>query len=378
MEANNFKEIVSYLNRGIIENSIEYAKKNDSFVCIAKVGLKINLKDAYTYKDLLGFLHVKSDYGPVLINQEDAVILIFRDYKVHQAKAAIQKIQRFVSHIYNVELKHVGLTLIDSQDDIKNLITRLEKQYRLSKLSKQPKICYDTKHFDFQTSTMVELGRLFKKHNIIKIHNLYEGVPVVDRVCVQRFKNNNILVKIEKNRIPFFMRESFCFIEHDLLPSIIKANIATVNQTFNSLTLSDLELVESSPVERSGIRVQPHKKIHASLLYENKDICRGFITNISENSVALALNKVQIKQLNQINLNKKYLNLRFQIPTKKSYITTIKTKATIFRTDSNVTIFSIFPSPVAKKKIRSYVSMQQASLLMDLKIKLKETYEFIK
>lgn len=374
-----YKSIINYLNKGVLESCIDYVKKHDSFVCLAKIGLKIDLDDAYTFKDLFGYLHSHTDFGPVLIGEEDAVILIFRDYKTHQAKASLQKIQRFVLDMLGIKLDVIGLTLVDMEDDLKSLIARLEKQYVSSKLSKEHKICYDTKYFNFNKNedNLSTLKILFKKLNIIRIHNLYEGVPVADRVGIKAFDSGELIVKIEKNRIPFFMRESFCFIEHDLVPNIIKADIHRVNQTQNSLILNNLEFLDSSPVERSGIRVEPHRKIFASLTYEKKSICKGFIVNISENSVVLKLNKPQLSLLTKMDTYKKYLTLQFQIPTKKSYITTIKTKSTLFRTDNEYAIITIYPTPIAKAKIRSYISMQQANLLIDLKSKLKEASNFL-
>lgn len=376
----SYQNIINYLNKGIIESSIDYVKKHDSFVCLAKVGLKVDLDDAYTFKDLFGYLHSHTDYGPILIGEEDAIMLIFRDSKIHQCKAALQKIQRFVSDMLDIKLNTIGITLIDAEDDLKTLIQRLEKQYISSKISKEAKIYYNTKYFNSYKNedNLLILKTLFKKLNLIKIHNLYEGVPVVDRVGIKAFDRGELIVKIEKNRIPFFMREDFCFIEHDLIPNIIKANIQRVNQTQNSLTLNELEFLESSPIERSGIRVEPHRQIFASLSYEKKDICKGYITNISENSIVLRVNKPQIGQLNLSNMSKKYFTLQFQIPTKKSYITTIKTKSTIFRIDDKYVIITIFPTPTAKTKIRSYIAVQQESLLVDLKSKLKEASNFLK
>ncbi len=373
-EESSLKSTISCINRAIIESNIEYVKKQDGSVCLAKVALKIEPDNTYTFRDLFTFLHSQTDYSPILAYKEDAVILIFRDYKIFQAKASMQKIQKFTSQLFNVDLPIVGITLIDHEDDIRSLNLRLEKQFIRSKVARHPQICYDTKYFDINDDKNTQaLQTLFKKVNIIKIHNLYEGVPVIDTVGIKRYEDGNLVVKIDRNKIPFFMRESFCFLEHDLIPNIIKADILRVNQSFNSLMLNNLEIVESSPVERSSIRITPSRKILATLFYEHKDICAGFIVNISENSVVLKLSKPQTNQLDETEFGRKYLNLKFQIPTPKHYIATIKTKATIFRVEDDLMIISIFPGPIAKKKLRAYISMQQSLLLSDLKSKLKET-----
>lgn len=372
------KSIVKYMNKGIIESNIDYVIEHDGFVCLAKIELDIDLDDAYSFKNLMGYLHSKTDFGAILLDENNAVMLIFRDYKIHQAKAVLQKIQRSILHLFNVDIKVVGITLIDVDDDFKILLSRLEQYYVMSKISSNKKIFYGTKYFNFYEgdSNVAILQTLFNKINILKIHNLYKGVPLVDKVAIVAYNKGDLLLKINKSKIPFYRGEEFCFLEHDLIPNIIKATILRVNPTLNTLSLCDLEFLDNSPVERSGVRIEPDRNIYATLTYEKKDICKGYIINISENSVVLHVSNQHLKQLAMANVASGYLTLKCQIPTKKSFITTIKTKATIFRMDDNDIVVTIYPSPVAKTKLRSYISMKQTEVLMDLKVKIKEASKF--
>lgn len=367
-------QIIHYMNRGIIESNIQYAASHDSFVCLAKIGLKIDLDDAYTFKDIMGFLHTKSDFGALLLEQDDSMMLLFRDMKIHQAKAKIQKIGRSLWHQFNRSLDEVAITLIDSKDEYKDLIERLDQYFVMSKISKKKKIFYGTKDFNFYEgdSNMQMLQTLFKKLNALKIHNLYQGVPVIDRTGIVAYDRGELILKIEKSKVHFYERESFCYLEHDLIPNIIRANIIRVNPTLSTLSLRDLEFLDSSPVERSGIRVEPDRQIYASLSYEKQELCSGAILNISENSLVIKLSKTHFEKLASKNIGKGYLMLRCQLPTQKSFITTIKTKATVFRMDGKNIIVTIYPSPIAKTKLRSYISMQQTALLLDLKNRLRE------
>ncbi len=368
-----YTSVISYTNRGVIESNIDYVNENESFICLAKIEFFIDLQDAYTFKDIMGYLHSKTDFGAVLIDEMGSIMLLFRDYKIHQAKAALQKITRSVLQVFGIEIKIIAITLIDGDDDYKSLLARLDQYYVMSKISTNKKIFYGTKHFNFyEGGDNIEiLQNLFKKINLIKIHNLYKGVPIVEKIAILAFNKGELLVKINKNKIPFYNNEEFCFLEHDLIPNIIQANISKINPTLSTISLVDLKFLDNSPVERSGIRVEPDRNIYATLSHESKDICKGYIINISENSIVLNISDTSLKNLTKESIKNNFLTLKCQIPTKKSFITTIKTKASIFSIQNNEVVVNIYPNPASKTKLRSYISLRQTEVLLDLKLKLK-------
>ncbi len=367
------QNIINYMNKGIIQSNIDYVASNSSFTCLAKIEFKIDMQDAYNFKDAIGYLHKKSDYGAVLIDENNSILLLFRDYKIHQAKASLQKIVRNVAKRFNIHIKIIAITLIDPKDDYKSLLERLDQYYVMSKISKEQKIFYGTKHFNFYESkdNIPLLERLFKKINYLKIHNHYKGIPIVEKIVILAFTKGNMIIKINKNKIPFYEQEKFCFLEHDLVPNIIQGDIIRVNPTLSTLTLSGLKFLDSSPVERSGIRIEPDRNIYAVLSFNRKDICKGYIINMSENSIVLHVSNVSLERLASSNIANEFLTLTCQIPTKKSFMTTVKLKASVFKMDSNDIVVNIFPNPPSKTKLRSYISMRQEEVLLDLKMKLK-------
>lgn len=372
IQQNYFELVQKYANKGILEANIDYVTQHDSFVCVAKIQIDINLNDAYSFKNLIAYLHEKCDFGAILI-QKDSVLLLFRDCKIHQAKTYLQKIQSDVKLMFNISLHTASITLIDIDDDVNTLLNRLEEYFIMSKISTNKKIFYGTKDFNFYEGedNFHILKTLFKKLNAIKIHNLYEGIPVVDRVGIINFNNNILTIKVQNNKIPFYKHEEFCFLEHDLVPNIIKADILRVNDTQNILSLHNLSLQDTSPVQRCGIRVQPKNTLFGAVLHENKDICRGYIVSISENSILLKLNDLQKTKLALNVMPYSYLTFKAQIPTAKNFITNIKAKATIFRIDKDEVVINIYPNAVAKTKIRAYIQILQTALLLELKTKLK-------
>ena len=372
MEERN-QVITQYLNRGIIESNLDYIKENDAFVCLVKFNFHVDLDDAYTFKNFIAYLHLYCEFNPILQCPDNAFMIVMRDCKIHQAKALMQKIQRDVWHKFRIALETIAITLLDESDDYKSLTHRLDEYFVMSKLSTNKKIFYGTKDFSFYESKNDKqiLRAIFKKLAHLKVHNLYKGLPVVDNAEIIAYNEGILALKVDAGKIPFYKQETFTYLQHDLIPNIIRADILKTDLKKSSLVLGHLEFLDSSPVERSGMRVEPDRKIYASLTMGSKKLCEGTITNISEGSIVIQSTQPQIERLLQANVGRSYLDIQFQLPTQKGFITTLKTKSTLFNVNNEMVVVTIYPTPLSKTKIRSYISMQQTNLLLSLKSKIK-------
>ena len=137
------------------------------------------------------------------------------------------------------------------------------------------------------------------------------------------------------------------------------------------MVLNNLEFLDASPVERGDIRVTPEKRINATLLYNKIKILDGNISNVSESSIAINVKIMDVEKLLDKNFLDKELELEFQIPTDKSFLTKIATKAFIFSIVNETIVLNIQPSVFMKSKIRQYIALRQNGLLVDLKQYLK-------
>ncbi|MDD3462550.1 MAG: hypothetical protein PHW07_02780 [Sulfurospirillaceae bacterium] len=45
-----YESINGYLNKGVLESNISFAKENESHFCIAKFGFEVDLDDAFLFK----------------------------------------------------------------------------------------------------------------------------------------------------------------------------------------------------------------------------------------------------------------------------------------------------------------------------------------
>jgi len=368
-----YETINTYINKGIIEAHMEFAKDNEIPLCIAKFGFEVDLEDAFFFKNIISLIHEHIGFNPVLQYGNDTFILVLKDSKIHNAKTLLQKTEHAIKQKFKTEIKNIGITLYDPSDTYKSLLDRLDRYFVMSKLSTRKKIFYGTLDFDFyETQNRNDLlSSILKKQNAATLHNLYNGIPIKEEVVVAKFEEGIAQIRVNSAKIHFYTKEDFTFIQHERIPNIIKARIIKVDPTKSLLVLTNLEFLDASPVERGDIRVQPERRINGTLLHNKIKLLDAVVANISESSIAFQAKIADVEKLLHKDLLDKELDVEFQIPTDKSFLTKICTKATIFSVINEMVVLSIQPSVFMKSKIRQYVALRQNGLLVDLKQYLK-------
>ncbi|NOX16068.1 MAG: hypothetical protein GXP61_08610 [Epsilonproteobacteria bacterium] len=365
-------KINNYLNRGIIEANLDFAKEKNSIFSIIKFNYAIDLDDAYTFKDLIAFIHKFTDFSPILQEDENSFIIFLKDAKIHQAKAIVNKMNHKIYNMFDFEIKNIGITVSSTNDTYKKIIDRVDKYFVMSKLSSNKKVFYGTVDFDYYDTMqpLKVLKNIFSKNSNISINNIYKGIPITEKAKVNGFNGGIIQVNIKADRIPFYKNEKFTFIQHDSIPDIIKADILKIDKHKFIMVLGNLQFLQSSPIERSDIRIEPKKKIHTLLAYGHKKLVEGFITNISEGSISFEIPINQMDNMVGKNLFHKELTIKFQLANSKKTLSVLKLKAYIFSIVNNLVVVNISPGTEEKTKIREYVSTQQNELLSALKQEL--------
>ena len=370
---NRYETINSFLNKGIIEANIEFAKNAQSSFCLAKFGFEVDLEDSFLFKDLIAFIHTHISFNIILQQGNDTFLLLLRDTKIHTAKALLRKIEQGVKHKFKVDIKNIGITLFDAGDTYKSLLDRLDKYYVMSKLSTRKKIFYGTLDFDFYEAHNRHdtLSTILKKCNVATLYNLFNGLPITEEVSIAKFSEGVAQIKIAPAKIHFYTKEDFTFIQHEKIPNIIKARILKVDPIKSLLILNNLEFLDASPVDRGDIRVQPEKRINTTLLYNRIKILDADLANVSESSIAINAKVNDIERLLDKNYLDKEMEIEFHIPTEKSFLTKISTKAVIFSIVNEMIVLNISPNVFMKSKLKNYIALRQNGLLINLKRYLK-------
>jgi hypothetical protein len=239
----------------------------------------------------------------------------------------------------------------------------------MSKLSSRKKIFYGTLDFDFYEthSRNDALTTILKKDNKATLYNLYNGLPIKEEINIAKFEEGVAQIKIASSKIHFYAKEEFTFIQHEKIPNIMKARIIKVDPIKSLLVLNHLEFLDASPVDRGDIRVQPERRINATLLHNKIKILDAAVANISESSVAINAKIGDIEKLLDKDFLDKEMELEFQIPTDKSFLTKISTKAVIFSIINEMIVLNISPNVFMKSKLRQYIALRQNGLLVNLK-----------
>lgn len=368
-----YESINNYFNRGTIEAAIASAKAHETSFCIAKFGFEVDLEDGFFFKDFIALVQTELDFPLILQQPHDSFLIILRDFKIHQAKRVLKKLELTIKQTLKYELKNIGITLFDPSDTYKSLLDRLDKYYVMSKLSTRKKIFYGTLDFDFyETQNKNDgLAVILRKQNTVTLHNLYNGIPIKEEAVVAKFEEGIAQLKINGPKIHYYTTESFTFIQHDKIPNIIKAKIIKVDPNKSLLVLANLEFLDASPLDRSYNRVQPQKPINATLQLNKIKLFDGMLDTISENSVVLHVKLEDIDKIVHKDLTEKEFDIIFQIPTEKGFLTMISARATIFSIINETIVLNIQPNVFMKSKIRQYVAFRQNRLLVDLKQQLK-------
>ncbi|MFK5881732.1 MAG: hypothetical protein QM482_05915 [Sulfurospirillum sp.] len=367
-------EINNYLIKGIVEANLSFSKDMKNPFSLVKFEYKVDLTDAYSFKDFISFIHIYTDFSPILKQGKDSFLIFLKDTRVHQAKATINKLAYECNNKFNIDIKDIGITLSSPNDTYKTLMDRVDKYFVMSKLSSSKKIFYGTVDFDYYDTIdpLKVLQNIFNKSSHIILNNLYRCIPVQSGVRVSGFSDGIIQVKISTDKIPFYENEKFTFIQHDMIPDIIKASILKVDKNRFLMVLGNLQFLRSSPVERSSIRIKPNKNIHAILAKAHKKLAEGNIVSISENSISLKIVSEKAKVLTSSDLFQKELEIKFLLANDKKFLSPIKVKAYIFNIIDDEIILNISPDNSERNRIRDYISIQQNELLTALKLELKK------
>lgn len=368
-----YEAINTYLNRGIIEANIAYAKMHQSSFSVVKFGFDVDLEDGFFFKDLIAFIHTELGFHTLLQQGTDTFLIVLREIKIHHAKKVLKKLEHNIKQNFKIEIKNIGITLFDITDSYKSLLDRLDKYYVMSRLSTRKKIFYGTLDFDFyETQNKNDvLSSILRKEKTVTLHNLYNGIPIKEEATIAKFDEGIAQLKITTPKIFYYTKESFTFIQHDKIPSIIKAKIIKVDPAKSLVVLANLEFLDASPLDRSYIRVQPQKPINATLLLNKIKLIDGTLDTVSESSVVLHVKLADIEKIIHKDLVEREFDIAFQIPTEKGFLTMISAKASIFSIINETIVINIQPNTFMKSKIKQYVAMRQNALLVDLRQQLK-------
>jgi len=216
------------------------------------------------------------------------------------------------------------------------------------------------------TKAMFDLLEVIQRNSAkIEVHNYYKGLSITNDAVISEIKDDFISIKTSYLQEKAIQFEKKTVLVSDALPSAIFCDevvkISFENQT---VVLKGLRFSNSSPTQRSTIRVVPEEKHSVSLfLREDKFYGDVRIEDISLNAVKLKLNAFPagLKKGDEVTIN-----MVLELDKKPL---TVNTKATMFRKSESKSSFSVvFMFDESKRKeLTNYITKRQMAIIREFK-----------
>lgn len=366
---NRCENIVNYQNLAMIEAEIDYAKENKIPLSIVKFKHEVDLDDTFFFKDFFKDFYTMINFAPVLYDNKNNFIIIFKNLKLQQSIVFFKKIQFKLQNDYNIKIDRVGISELDVKDTSEELLHRVSKYLIISKRLAIGKIIYGLRDFDFYNTVKREdtLHTIFSQDPNVKIYNFYNGIPIKADATVVEYRKNSLHLQTTFEELLYLQKnEQFLHVKHKKFPNIIKGQIINYNFKDFIVHINNIEFQDNSVADRENIRIAPEKAIRVMIECQNIMAADGIISSIAIDSIVIKVNK---KALEKIKKTKECeFILKFRLFAKNSIaVNHITLRAKIFNFLNEEIVFFIMPSTFIKNKILNYITVCKNEIIKNLK-----------
>jgi hypothetical protein len=359
--------ISNYVNHALIDAQIERSDNFDSQLNVVKLELKFDPEDGKKFKEVIGFIYSFLGYAPLTYEGGNSFLIFIHDSKIHSAVNTIKNMMMSLKIKYAVEIKNAGITTYDRGESKNDFMERVHKFFMKSKIIPDSDIYYGTKNFEYNQHNKAEgIQSVIEQEPVIAIHGFYKDVPLVSKVDVINMSYGKVTVKTTKEYLPFFKQQGHVWIEHSMIPDIMRAQILSVDPATQMIEIDSLTFIDDSPVHRKNARVTPHEDVDISLGFEDEFYLDGEMNDISIKSILVTTQLDKIKEVKDKGLQSKSFILKFNLIDDDHNATPIDVKAKIFKFIDDQIVLNIYPTPAIKKDINKYIDMCQNLLLLEM------------
>ncbi len=358
--------VASFLNQAILEAQLDKAKNYSTHLCVAKLDLKFDLQKPELFKEVIGFIHSFLDFTPMIPEGRNSFLLFLHDTKLHTAVMTMKNLVMSIKIKYGIEIKGVGVTdYSEDEDSLLDIIERVHSLYMKSKVSQRKDIFYATRYFDYGSSGE-SFQAIFVKEPKINLYGFYKEAPLVHEAEILEFVDNYVKIRSNKEYLSFLKREEFVYLEHKMIPDVMRADIVSIDLAHSVVELNSIKFMDNSPVHRKNIRVAPHKPVQALLAFEEEIQIEGLVSDISKNSILFTTQLAKIEELQIKELQNKKFQLTFHLENSSHAMHSIDVRAMVYKIFGNQMVLNIYPSPEVQTEIAEYISLCQSLLLLEL------------
>ncbi|RUM66771.1 MAG: hypothetical protein DSZ05_03795 [Sulfurospirillum sp.] len=360
--------INNIVNQAFIQSQIQRSKDFATPLCAVKFELKFHPKEGAKFQEIFSFIYSYLNFTPIIYESGNSYLLFIHESKIHTVVSTLKNMFTSIKIKYGVFINNVGVTNFDDEDTAASLMERVHRFLLKSKLSQNNHIYYGTRYFDYSHNGDFEnISHIFMQSPTLNVYGFYKEIPLSNQVEVVESKMGYAKVRSPKEYIPFMKRQEYVYLEHKMIPDILRADVMHIDYQNSFVELSNFKFLDNSPVHRKNIRVTPHRPVQASLEYEDEIYIQGLIADISKNSILFTTQLNKIEEIQVKGLHTKTFTLEFHIEDMENQIRNIQVKAMIYKVFGNQIVLNIYPSLEAQNIIMEYITMCQNLLLLEIK-----------
>ncbi len=356
----------SYLNSAIIEAEVDNVTEYGLDLSIVKFDLKE--KDPKQFKNIINFVYKYLDFMTIILENEHSFIVFIRNSKIHATVLMVKNLNLALRLKFNTRLKNIAITNFDKSDSVLSLVERLNSYYLKAKLT-HTDIYYGTKYLNFQEVNENVLSKIFKEDPNISVFGLYNDTSIKIDAQITKYKQNKIILKVEKEYLSFLQRQPILYFEHTNIPDVMNANILNVNYENSTLEIAKFNFIDQSPLHRKNLRVEPPIPIKSSLIIDDM-IIDGLINDISITSLLFTTQLQFAEEIEKLNLTNKTFRIQFKLENLHGNDFDIEMKATIFKTMGNQLVLNTYANSETQNIIKEYINMCYQHLLLQVQGKV--------
>lgn len=360
--------IANYLTHAFIDSQIERAHNYNTTLCVVKFELKFDPKESNRFKEVMSFMYAFLGHTPIIYEGGEHFLIFTHDIKLHNVVMMVKNMLMSVKIKYSVNIHNVGVTVMDSEDDKNSLMERLHTFFMKSKIAKNIDIYYGTKYFDYAHSgDFNNIKKVFNQESKMNLYGFYKEAPLKSKVEAIEIKDGILKLKANKEYMLFMKKQEFVYLEHQMIPDIIRAEITKMDFNTGEIELDNLKFLDNSPVHRKNVRVTPHRPIQTVVEHEDEFYMEGLIADLSKNSILLTTQLAKIEELQAKGLQTKSFEIRFHLEGAEGNSASLTVKAMVYKIFGNQIVFNIYPTPDAEADIVDYIEMCQNLLLLEVR-----------
>lgn len=360
--------ISNVINQAFIHSQLQRSKDFATPMCAVKFELKFDPKEGAKYQKIFSFIYSYLNFTPIVYEGGNSYLLFIHENKIHTVVSTLKNMFTSIKIKFGVEINTVGVTNYDEKDDVTSLLERLHRFLMKAKLNRNSSIYYGTRYFDYSHNGDFEnLSHIFIQSPKVTVYGFYKEVPLSNKVEIVESKMGYAKIRTSKEYLPFMKKQEYLYLEHSMIPDILKADIMHIDYQDRLVELSNFKFLDNSPVHRKNIRVTPHRPVKAILEYEGEIYIEGLLADISKNSILFTTQLNKIEEIQVKGLHAKTFMLKFHIEDMESQMRSLEMKAMIYKIFGNQIVLNIYPSLEAQNVIMEYITMCQNMLLLEIK-----------